>query len=116
MKPINEIFERGLSAHKNDDLVAAKDFYLEILARDPQHAQTLHMLGLLAAQLGQFTNAIVWFEQALRFQQDDPILHNNIANAFKQLKQWDKAQPHYQRAIELDANYADAYNNLGSLF
>lgn len=116
MKTINQLFEHALIAHKKDDLVTAKEFYLKILAQDPQHAQALHMLGLLAAQLGQFTNAVVWFEQALRFQQDDPILHNNIANAFKQLKQWDKAQQYYQQAIALDHAYADAYNNLGTLF
>lgn len=116
MKPINELFEQALAAHKADDLVTAKEFYLAVLAREPQHAQTLHMLGLLAAQLGQFKNAVIWFEEALRYQQNDPILHNNIANAFKQLSQWDKAQQHYQLAIELDDTYCDAYNNLGALF
>ncbi len=116
MKPLDELFDRALAAHQADDLVTARDIYLEILAQQPQHAQTLHMLGLLAAQLGQFENAIIWFKQALRFQTADPIIHNNMGNAFKQLKDWESAQQHYQQAIALDETYSDAYNNLGGLF
>ncbi len=47
---------------------------------------------------------------------DSPLLANKIGIAFHQLLQFDLAKKNYQRAIKLNPRYAEAINNLGTIF
>jgi tetratricopeptide (TPR) repeat protein len=42
--------------------------------------------------------------------------HLNLGNAYRGLKEYEKAQAEYQRALQLFPNYADALFNLGILY
>jgi len=46
---------------------------------------------------------------------NNPILHNNLANAYRQNHQWSLAAEHYQQAIILQPDYAEAHHNLAAL-
>lgn len=65
---------------------------------------------------GNYSAAIKLFLEALEARPDDPILHNNLANAFKLDKQRNEAIRHYQRALALDPKFAEAHNNLAGLY
>ena len=41
------------------------------------------------------------------------LIHNNLANTLVRKKQLDQAIPHYEKAIALRPDYADAHYNLG---
>jgi len=47
---------------------------------------------------------------------NSPILNNKIGIAFHQMLQLDLAKKNYQRAIKLDSKYAEAINNLGTIY
>lgn len=42
--------------------------------------------------------------------------HYNLANVLSPLHDWAGAEEHYQRSLELDPNYAQAWKNLGTLY
>src|SRR5579875_2784247 len=48
--------------------------------------------------------------------QNSPVIANKIGIAFHQLLQLDLAKKNYQRAIKLDPKYAEAINNLGTIY
>jgi len=47
---------------------------------------------------------------------DSPVLANKVGIAFHQLLQLDLAKKNYERAIKLDPQYAEAINNLGTIY
>lgn len=75
-----------------------------------------HLEALCLARLGKLDAAIQNFLKALESLSDDPILHNNLANAYKQTGQYEAAIVHYQRAIALTSDYAEAHNNLAGVY
>ena len=42
-------------------------------------------------------------------------LLNNIGNVYKNLKQYDKAKKHYEKAISIQPNYLEAISNKSSI-
>lgn len=47
---INELLKRGISHHEADEVVEARNIYVEILERDPQNHRALDLAGLLCMQ------------------------------------------------------------------
>jgi tetratricopeptide (TPR) repeat protein len=47
---------------------------------------------------------------------DSPILANKIGIAFHQMLQLDLAKKNYEKSIKLDSKYAEAINNLGTIY
>ena len=56
------------------------------------------------------------YRQALERTPDDPIVHFNLALATEDARGAGAALVHYQRALALDENFADAHFNLAGLY
>jgi len=63
---IKEALQQGVEAHKAGQLKEADRMYTAILKTQPQHSDANHNLGILALQLGKTTEAIPFFEAALK--------------------------------------------------
>lgn len=61
---INEVFDLATSELQQGQLQSARALYQEILQIDPEHALSLHNLGLIAWQEQQPAEAIALFEKA----------------------------------------------------
>ena len=46
------LYAQGTERHESGDLAGAADFYRQVIALDPHHADALHMMGIAAYQLG----------------------------------------------------------------
>lgn len=115
MTHLEKEFENAVAAHQAGDLIRAKNLYEKIITQDSTHADAMHLLGVLAAQLGQFEVAISWIQQAISIKSDVPAFHNNLGNALKALGKLDQAIDHYQIALKLKPDYAEAHNNLAGV-
>ena len=78
-------------------------------------AWALNGKGLALYETGQFAEAIVAFEAAIREQPSSPHLYNNLANVHRVRGEPARAQEEYGRAIAADPQYGRAYLNRGML-
>ncbi len=110
---IAQAFASAVSSHQAGRFAEAEALYRNILAINPKHSQSLHLLGVIAHQAGRSDLAVELIGQAIALNGRIADFHNNIGEAHRTLGHLDEAIKHYRRAIKLKSNYADAHNNLG---
>lgn len=64
---------------------------------------------------GDHRGAVHAYERAIEHAKNDPILHFNLGNVYYASQQLRRAEEQFQRAVELDAEYVEAWNNLGTV-
>lgn len=93
----------------------AKQAYLEILYLSPSHAGTLNNLGLLLRSTGFTTAARTCLTEAVKRHPDDPMGHVNLAVTLLGMKEFALARGHFEKALELAPDLAEAHQGLASL-
>jgi len=111
----DQAFALALEHHRAGRLAEAERGYRGILQREPRHADSLHLLGVIALQSGDFTSALSLVQRAVALRPDAAVCRNNLGQIFDRLGRYDEAARCHAAAIELDPGYAEAYNNLGYL-
>jgi predicted O-linked N-acetylglucosamine transferase (SPINDLY family) len=104
---------RGVELHQAGRLVEAEAAYRQILAADPACAPALHLLGVLANQVGQPAAALELISQAIQIDGRTASYHSNLGATYQGLKQLPEAVACYERALALKPDHVDALNNLG---
>ena len=110
---IEQAFQQAVQHHQAGRLVEAEAAYRQILAVQPRHAHTLHLLGVIAHQVKKHSTAIDLITKAIAIESDIPDFHSNIGEAFRALGQIDAAIASFRQAVILDPNFPEAHNNLG---
>lgn len=98
---------------QEDKLEQAEILLNQIVARNPSHAYALHLLGVIAYQIGKITLAIQLIEQAIKSNSHVALFHSNLGEMHRQLKAIDLSIQSGQQAITLDPDSANAWSNLG---
>ncbi|HEY3930096.1 MAG TPA: tetratricopeptide repeat protein [Candidatus Koribacter sp.] len=86
-----------------------------ILQEDRRSADTLHLLGLVALQLGNVEMAARFVEQAIEIEPGCAVFWNSLGAVFLKQKNFEKAELSFLAALKRDARYADAHLNLGEV-
>ena len=107
------LFASASQHHRAGRLADAEKLYRQILQVDPQHADALHLLGVLAHQLGRHEGAADLIAKAIAQNGKVPAFHNNLGNALTAQGKWDEAAVCYVQAIFIKPDYAEAHYNLG---
>ena len=110
---IPEAFTLALGHHQTGELEFAEKIYRQILEVCPDHADSLHMVGVIATQVGKHSEAVDWIRRAIAVKPEAATYHNNLGVALKELKEHSEAEECCRKALEIQPNYADAHNNLG---
>lgn len=105
----------ALEHHLAGRLAEAEALYRQVLAENGTHTDSLHMLGVLAAQVGRADIAAELIGQAIGLKGDVASYHNNLGNVLKMLGRFDEAVAHFERALALHPAYAEAHGNLGTV-
>src|ERR1700749_4382051 len=92
----------GIAHHQAGRLAQAEACYREILASNPTDVNALHLLGVLARQVGQCAAACDLFSKAIALNDRLPELHSSLGNTLMDLGQVDKAEDSYRRALALN--------------
>jgi tetratricopeptide (TPR) repeat protein len=111
--PVQGLFDQALQHHKAGQFTEAEQFYRKVLSIDPQHADSLHLLGVIAHQVGRLDIAAALIGNAITAREGVPAFHNNLGNVLKDQGRHTEAEAQYRRALSLKPNYAEALNNLG---
>jgi tetratricopeptide (TPR) repeat protein len=112
---IAELLAVALRHHRSGQLAEAEVRYREILAIDPNHVASLHLLGAVAHQIGRHDQAVDLIGKAIALNDRVPAFHNNIGLALRALGRVEDAAVHYTRAVGLQPDFAEAHNNLGNI-
>jgi tetratricopeptide (TPR) repeat protein len=84
----------------------------QALALDAGHADTLHLMGLLHLQDGQYDFAIEWIARAIR-QDPKPAYLLSLAAALQKQGRREEALKALDKAVQLKPDDAELWRNLG---
>jgi Flp pilus assembly protein TadD len=104
----------ALQHHQAGRLNEAEQIYRQILAMDAGHADSLHLLGMIAYQVQRYEVAVEMIRRAIAIDNDNASYHSNLGNVYQTQGQLDEAVASYVRALALMPDNAGVYFNLGS--
>ncbi len=108
-----DTFDLALKCHQSGNLQQAEHFCRQILQANPRRVDAMHLLGLIAQQVGRNDIAVDYLGQVVRLSPDFIEAHNNLGNALGALGRFDEAVASYQQALRLRPYIAELHNNLG---
>ena len=110
---VRNLLKKGIAHQQAGRRERAETCYRSSLKADPRCPQTLHLLGLLAQQAGDYQQSIVWLEQALTLNHNDHDTLNSLAESYLGQGKIELASSCYQRLVELLPESSEAHHRLG---
>lgn len=107
------VLQTAIGHHQAGRLPEAEVLYQQILQVEPNHPDALHLLGLIASQVGKHEIAIELISQAIKAKPGEHIYYNSLGNAFYALGRLNEASARYRQAADAKPDYAEAHYNLG---
>jgi tetratricopeptide (TPR) repeat protein len=104
----------GFEHHRAGRLDEADRIYRQVLVREPNNADALHLLGVTLGQRGAPHLAIDLISRAIRVRPDSALFHSRLAEFLRASRRYDECIAAFRRAIELAPNDADIHNNFGA--
>jgi Tfp pilus assembly protein PilF len=111
-----EALETACRHHRSGRLREAEALYRQILQAEPNHADALHLLGVVAHQHGRHEQAVEMIGRAIALCGDRAAYHSNLADAYRAQGRFGEAIARYRQALALDPKLANAHFNLGLVF
>lgn len=108
-----QTFQAALAKHQQNQLPEAESLYRQVLQADPDHADALHLLGVLEHQKQQPAVALALLQRAIRLAPNQAGYHSNLGVVLRKLSRLKAALASYETAIKLDPNQTDAHYNRG---
>jgi len=109
-----DLFLAAFRCHQEGRLAEADVLYRQVLKQDSSHADSLHWLGVMAAQLGRPEQAVALLRQAIGLRGDDPLFHSNLGNALQESDRLTEAIAAYGDALRLRPAFHEALSNLAN--
>lgn len=113
---IQAILSEGITFHQSGQLREAEIRYKQILSQNPDHADAMHLLGLLAGQMGNHPISIDLISKAIHINPYNPAYYNNLGNILQNSGRTAESISCYKQALRLKSDYASAACNLASAF
>jgi tetratricopeptide (TPR) repeat protein len=111
---VGEILARGLAHHQAGHLAEAEVCYREVLRIEPDHAEALHLLGVLAQQNGDYAQSERLIRSAIARNTRSADHHNNLGNTYRLQGDLARAVSSYREAIAIDASHIEALHSLAN--
>jgi len=104
----------ALELHEAGRLDQARALYCDILAQDPDNAESLHLLGLITSEQGNPAAGAALIRRAMALAPGRAPYHNNLALSYRLLGRSEDAVREYRTAVSLRPNSAEIHNNLAT--
>ena len=107
-------FKKGFDLHQQGQFIKAYEIYLQILKKNPKHFDTLHLIGMIENQRGNYQAAINYIEKALSINSNFDFVYNNLGNIFFRINNFEKAyfnKTEVLRKLILYKEALEAYND-----
>ena len=112
-KSTSNLFADAVKRHQAGDLDGAEVLYRQILGVEPDQANVIHLLGVLARQRGRYDLAVEWIQRAISLNPTRADYRNSLGVVFRAQGRIAEAIEIHRQALGLDPHYPDAWANLG---
>lgn len=109
---IADFFRQALKHLESGNLDQAKNLFSELLLIEPENADIIHALGIMACQNRDFHEAIPLLKKAVQIESKRPEFYNNLGNAFKMAGLFSDAVEAFCSALELCPESSAIHLNL----
>ena len=108
--------QQAISLYQAGQLQQAEQICQQILRDFPQHADALHLLGVIACQVEEYKIATDLISQAVEIDsnQSQPKfaeMYNNLGNALLGQGRLEESIQAYQQAIHIHPQFAEVHNS-----
>jgi protein O-GlcNAc transferase len=110
---VQQSLDRAIQHHRAGQLPEAERIYQQILHANPKHPIALHLLGVIAINMGKNDVAVDLISQALTTMPHHADAHYDIGIAFLKLGKLEDAVASFLKALAIKPDNAMAYTNLG---
>ena len=107
------LFESGVRYLQSGQFSEAEKCCREILAGDPDHAESLHLLGLISAKTDRCDQAIEYFAQAIRKNPNNADYLSNLGTVLRRQDRFEEALRSFDLALSLKPDSAATWIKLG---
>lgn len=109
-----QYLQLAFAHHMAGRTVEAELLYRQILSAEPEHAEALHLLGVLVGDSGEHAAALELIEKAIAIDANNHNYHANLGRIYSQQDMYAKAEACYRRALALktDAAHYEALGNI----
>lgn len=112
-RDIQELLRSAQACYQSDRYKEARALCRRLLDRSPDHADGLHLMGLICHAANEFDQAAGFIEKAIRQRPDHPCYHNHLGAVYRALRR-PQATACFHRALELKPDFVEALINLSS--
>jgi tetratricopeptide (TPR) repeat protein len=107
------LFESGLRYLQSGQFAEAEKYCREILADDPDHAESLHLLGLISAGTNKCDQATEFFAQAIKKNPNNADYFSNLGTVLQRQDRFEEALKSFDLALSLRPDSIDTWIKLG---
>lgn len=113
MPTIPEAINLAMQHHQAGRLQEAEALYRQVLQVQPDNADALHFLGLIAHHLGRHDVAVELIGKSIAINPSVAAFHNNLGEVYRAQGKREDAANCYRQAIARKPDYGDPHHNLG---
>jgi tetratricopeptide (TPR) repeat protein len=110
-----QLLQQGQFHHRQGQIELAMERYTEVLRTNPENAEALYWVALVACQSGQFKEGADLARRAISFGKKDARTFNLLGQALDRLGEPLEALKNFDAAIGADPNFADAHGNRANI-
>ena len=110
----NTDFGAAMTLHRAGRVAEAAALYRAILHDEPDHADSLHLLGLITVEHDDPTKGMALIRRAMALQPGHAPHYNSLGHAYRRLGRPEDAVQAYRTAAELRPESAEIHNNLAT--
>ena len=110
---ISFLLNKSLESLRNSNLETAEIYLKQAMRLQSNNPHVLRLLGVIAAQRGQYEEAIHFLNGSLKALPKNPLALSNMGNVYLDLKEFNKAIEVYDKSIKLEPSYVEAWSNKG---
>ena len=112
---VAEAYASATQCYDSGELGKAEALCRQIIAAQPQHADALHLLGMIAYRAQHHEAAVRLYGRAIALNGAAARYHGSLGNALLAMKRNSEAAQSFRRAIELQPTLAIAHYGLGQI-
>ena len=111
---VTALFGAAVMHHQAGQLAKADACYRHVLKAEPNHADAVHLLGVIALQVGRYDVAVDLIRQAIRLNGNNPDYFSDLGNACFSQGNFEAAVAACREVIRLAPGGANGHCNLGT--